>query len=295
LKKNVLLVVNPISGDLDKTEIVAAVALYAAKEDLNFVLYTTLGQDDIPKIRSLYDHFRPERVLVAGGDGTIKMVAESLENCEVILGIVPAGSSNGLATDLNLPEDLEAILEIAFESEGVAIDILSINGIWSMLLIAIGLNALLIKNYEAGELRGKWGYALQVFPTLLETEAPFTASITANNRTFECESRMIVIANSRRYGTGVLINPNGAMNDGLFELIILKNLDLVLFGKIISGNMPSDSEEVEILSTREATIKTLTPVPFQIDGEYCGEVQELNIRMLRHPLKIAVPLVAAIL
>jgi diacylglycerol kinase family enzyme len=49
---------------------------------------------------------------------------------------------------------------------------------------------------------------------------------------------MIVIANSKKYGTGVVINPNGVMNDGKFEIIILKNLDLVVFGKIITGNMP---------------------------------------------------------
>jgi diacylglycerol kinase family enzyme len=58
---------------------------------------------------------------------------------------------------------------------------------------------------------------------------------------------MIVIANSQKYGTGVTINPNGAMDDGKFELVILKNLDLVVLGKIISGNMPLDSVDVEII------------------------------------------------
>jgi hypothetical protein len=42
-------------------------------------------------------------------------------------------------------------------------------------------------------------------------------------------------------------NPNGAMDDGKFELVILKNLDLVVLGKIISGNMPLDSVDVEII------------------------------------------------
>jgi diacylglycerol kinase family enzyme len=48
-------------------------------------LYTTTGIDDIAKIKVLYDTLKPERVIVAGGDGTIKSVAESLENVDVVL------------------------------------------------------------------------------------------------------------------------------------------------------------------------------------------------------------------
>jgi diacylglycerol kinase family enzyme len=51
--------------------------------------------------------------LLAGGDGTIKMVAEAMENYDVIIGILPAGSANGLAVDLNLPTTIEN-LEIVF-------------------------------------------------------------------------------------------------------------------------------------------------------------------------------------
>jgi diacylglycerol kinase family enzyme len=51
---------------------------------------------------------------VAGGDGTIKMVAEAMENYDVIIGILPAGSANGLAVDLNLPTTIEENLEIVF-------------------------------------------------------------------------------------------------------------------------------------------------------------------------------------
>jgi hypothetical protein len=60
-----------------------------------------------------------------------------------------------------------------------------------------------------------------------------------------------------------------------FELVILKNLDLVVLGKFI-GNMPLDSVDVEI-STDKATVSTNVPVSFQIDGEYCGSETNLNI------------------
>ena len=104
---------------------------------------------------------------------------------------------------------------------------------------------------------------------------------------------MIVIANSQKYGTGVTINPAGLMDDGLFELVILKNMDLVLFGKIITGNMPINDEDVEIISTKKATITTQQPVNFQIDGEYCGKQTKLDIAILHQQIKVAVPTVAS--
>lgn len=284
-----LLVVNPISGAIDKTEFIDAATLFATKENLSLVEYTTTGKNDISKIRILYDQYKPERIIVVGGDGTIKIVAEALETQDVIIGILPAGSANGLSVDLNLPTSLEENLEVAFLHHYIEMDMISINGKMSIHLSDIGINADLVKNYEAGDLRGFWGYAMQAYTTLKDAEEPFSASITANNQTVKHTARMIVIANSQKYGTGVTINPNGSMNDGKFELIILKSLDLLLLGKIITGNMPIDSDDIVIISTENAFIKTDRPINFQIDGEYCGVQNELEIHILHKQMKIAVP------
>ena len=289
MKKNIIFVVNPISGDVDKTQYIEATKIFAEAENLEFILFETTGEDDISKIKSLYNQHKPERIIVAGGDGTIKMVAEALEKQDVILGILPAGSANGLSVDLNLPTTLEENLNIAFHHNYMEMDMISINGKKSLHLSDLGLNADLVKNYENSEIRGKLGYALQTFTTLTEMEEPFSATIIANNQTIECVARMIVIANSQKYGTGVVINPNGVMNDGKFELVILKNLDLITFGKIITGNMPIDSDDIEIISTDIAIIKTNSPVSFQIDGEYCGPETQLDIKILHKQMKVAIP------
>jgi diacylglycerol kinase (ATP) len=280
---------NPVSGGIDKAEIIEATSLFAAKENLNFILYETTGVNDILRIQELYASFKPERIIVAGGDGTIKMASEAMEEEDVILGILPAGSANGLAVELNLIKTLDENLVIAFHNNFMEVDMVVINGKRSLHLSDIGLNAELIKNYENSAMHGRWGYALQVFNTLIGKEELFKATITANNEVVECEAHMIVIANAQKYGTGVVINPNGLMDDGMFELIILKNLSLMVFGKIISGNMPLDPKEVLIISADKATIKTNIPVSFQIDGEYCGAQTELNIEILSKKTKIAIP------
>lgn len=289
MRKNIIMVVNPISGDIDKAELIAAVTLFVDKENLNLVIYTTSGVADIFNIEALYTTYKPERIIVAGGDGTIKMVAEAMEKHDVVLGILPAGSANGLAVDLNLPSTLEENLEIAFHNNFMEIDMISINGKKSIHLSDLGVNAEMIKNYEKSTIRGKWGYFLQTFSTLIDLDDTFTATITGDFETIECVARMIVIANSKKYGTGVSINPNGLMDDGKFELVILKNLDLVVLGKIITGNMPIDSEDVEIISTDKAIITTNVPVSFQIDGEYFGTESKLNIEILPKQMKVAIP------
>jgi len=288
-QKKYILVVNPISGDVDKSEIVTAVQKFALDLQITIVIYETSGNDDQQKIQGLYNQHLPDRVLIAGGDGTIKIVAEALEQQDIILGIIPAGSANGLSTDLNFPATLDENLQIAFSDHFIDLDMLCINNKKSLHLSDIGLNAELIKNYENSTIRGKLGYALQAINTLTDDEAPFKATIVANGRTIETDAKMVVIANSQKYGTGVIINPNGKMDDGKFEIVIIKNLDLLVFGKIVTGNMPINTGDVEIISSEQATITTNIPVFFQVDGEYCGEVSKLDIKIFKQHLKLAVP------
>jgi YegS/Rv2252/BmrU family lipid kinase len=288
LKKNIIIVVNPVSGAVEKKEIVDSTLLFAKKENLEPILYETSGTNDVENIKNLYNIHKPERIIIIGGDGTIRMVAEAIAKEDVILGIIPAGSANGFALDLDLQLTLEKNLEVAFLHQFMEVDIITINGKISIHLSDLGLNAELIKNYEQGEIHGKWGYALNTITTLFDSGEPFTAKVKANNETFGYVAIMIVIANAKKYGTGVVINPNGVMNDGKFELVILKNFDLILFGQIISGNMPSDPDDVEIISTDKATIELNAPVSFQIDGEYCGTETKLDIKILHKQLKVAV-------
>ncbi|TRW25201.1 diacylglycerol kinase [Flavobacterium zepuense] len=295
-KKKFLLIINPIAGGNDKAQLVAATKEFALKEGIELIEYETTGEDDETAIKNLYDEHKPERMLVAGGDGTIKIAAEAVEHHDVIIGVLPAGSANGLSVDLQLPNDLQENLEIAFHNDYMEMDMICINGKKSLHLSDIGANAELIKNYEGGTIRGKLGYALQAINTLSDMKEPFMATIVTKEKTIETEARMIVIANSQKYGTGVTINPIGVMDDGKFEIVILKNLDLLLVGKIMAGNMPLDNPDaVEIISTDAAQITTNRPVSFQIDGEFCGEEDNLDVIILPKQMRVAIPKPEAII
>ena len=286
-KNNVMMVVNPISGGVDKAYLVDQVSHYAKYLNLNLYCIETTGIDDLKNIRDYYTQFNPERVIMAGGDGTIKLVAEALEHQDVIFGILPVGSANGLATDLGLIKSLEDNIAIAFQNHFVAIDFISINNRMCIHLSDLGLNADLIKNYEKSTIRGKLGYALQVFKTISQAGKSFQVSIKNKEQLIEAKAQMIVIANSQKYGTGVVINPIGIMGDGKFELIILRKITFSVFLKIIMGKIPVSSGDVTVISTDKALININKPTSFQIDGEYCGKETNLDISISTRKLKIA--------
>lgn len=288
VKKKYILVINPISGDVDKTEIVEKTIAIANEMHIDIVVYETTGKDDEEEILKLYLAINPERILIVGGDGTIKMVGEVLEHYDVVFGIIPAGSANGLAIDLNLPREIDENIKIALQNDYLEIDMVEINKKKSLHLSDVGLNAVLVKNYENGTVRGKLGYALKVLQTLSESEESFEAIIEFDDQQIICEAEMIVIANSQKYGTGVVINPKGLINDGKFEIIVLKKVNLLTIGKIVTGNVSEESEEVDSYSTNKASITTSRKISFQIDGEYFGEVDHLNISILPNQMKVAV-------
>lgn len=287
--KNYILVVNPISGGMDKSKIIESIQEFAHTGSINLTVYETTGKDDESTIKNLYKLHHFERVLIAGGDGTIKLVAEALEDQDIIYGILPSGSANGLAKDLNLPDVLAENLQIAFYGNTVAIDIISINGMKCLHLSDIGLNARLIKSYEEGNIRGKLGYALHTIKTLSQNTEPLQALIECNEIRLDTEANVIIIANSQKYGTGVVINPDGKIDDGKFEIVVFKNLDLLMVGKILLGNMPIESNDIEIISADNARITTSSPVSFQIDGEYCDQITKLDIKILPNHIKVALP------
>lgn len=285
-----LFVINPISGAGDKTTLIDAVREYAANESIELVEYETTGEDDEGQIRKLYEEHKTPRLLVAGGDGTIKMAAEAVENHDVVIGVVPAGSANGLSVDLGLPTDLQEVLKVAFYGNYMEMDMVCINNRRSLHLSDLGVNADLIKRYEEGTMRGKLSYALKAISTLATLGDPFEVTIEADGTIVKSEARMVVIANTQKYGTGVTINPVGKFNDGYFEIVILKSLDVFLMGKIMAGNMPLDNkDEVEIISAQQAVIRVDRPTSFQVDGEFCGEESLLDVRILHKQMRVAIP------
>ena len=278
--RKVFLVVNPIAGDRDKNPIIQRVG-EVLPSNAKLRIFHTTGNDDIKRLQEELKDFSPDRILVIGGDGTIKMVAEALQDITgCSLGILPGGSSNGLATDLNLPKNVDEALKIALGNKTVKIDALQLGDTIGLHISDMGINAELIENYDKNKVRGHFGYLVSSFPTLANTEIPYTFSIRVNGKSWKTEAIMIAFANSKKFGTGALVNPHGEIDDGKFELLIFKKLDFLEIFKTLRGNIHMEDDFVEVVQTTEAHISTETPVSFQIDGEPIGKVQSASAKIL---------------
>ncbi len=289
-EKKVLLVLNPISGDVDKNDFLFWVRSHAATDGYALFEFLTSGAADLEPLRRKIRTVRPQRVIAAGGDGTITLVAEAIQDLEgVVLGIVPLGSANGLAVSLGLPTDPQVAWETALTAPGQKIDGIRINRELCLHLSDMGFNALLIKNFEAGLTRGKLGYMREFLKTVKEHRL-FRARITVGAQSLETETVIIIIANMEKYGTGFRINPQGLFNDGFFEVICIKSMNVGDLGKFLSGTLEEASGIVTIFKTREAVIEvTDTAVPFQIDGEYKGEALRLEAAIVPGFVTVALP------
>lgn len=287
--KKVLLVVNPIAGVQDKSELIEKIREKSKSQGFALEVYKTDGENDRQAIEGFMQEFRPDRVLVAGGDGTINQVADILRNFEVVLGLLPLGSANGLATNLGLSNDLDEAIEVALGIHTSCLDGLLLNGHLGMHLSDLGLNARLIKNYEESEVRGKWGYAKEVIHTLSEHEL-FRVRITTDTETYETEATLVIIGNATMYGTGVVVNPHGDLCDGKFEIVTATHFDLFELAKLLAGSTELNPEVVKISSTTHAEIECLDKkVLFQVDGEFLGAVNRVKAQVLPGMLTVAVP------
>ncbi|PRX51935.1 diacylglycerol/lipid kinase family protein [Salegentibacter salegens] len=284
--QKVLLIVNPISGDLNKKNIIETVENELLKINARLITFKTTGENDQDKIKKLVAENTFDRVFIAGGDGTIKQVAEALIDFLIPIAIFPAGSANGLAVNLGIPINLEEQLKIALGNKHTEMDMLEINGELCLHISDLGLNAELIKNYEHSRIRGKMGYLLQSIPTLWESKYPFEFEIELNNKRFTRKGILLAFANAKKYGTGANVNPKGKIDDGVFEILLFKNFDVLEILKTLRNETDVNSEFVEIIPVKSARVFCRKPVAFQIDGEYIGEKEEISVKISPKKLPI---------
>lgn len=285
----ILFVINPISGATSNDEAILLIHKKAAEKEVDFkFLYTTAENSD-DSIQTQLQDFRPDRVIACGGDGTVQLVAKNLMNKGVPIGIIPLGSANGLATALRLPSKLEDAIELVFNKPNeIMLDLLRFNDDHICTHLAdLGINAKLVKNFEAQGDRGMLGYAKHLLQSIKESPL-LQYTVRTSSQSYEKEGYMIVIANANMYGTGIRIS-NGNVSDGKFEISNIEKValdeaikaGLTRFNVFIDRDMFSD-----VISCDGAEIQINQKVDFQIDGEYMGQVDKLKVSI--HPSAIPV-------
>jgi diacylglycerol kinase (ATP) len=206
----------------------------------------------------------------------------------MLLGILPAGSANGLAKELGIPEDHTKALEIIVAGHSKKIHLLKINNHICIHLSDIGLNAHAIKKFETLPNRGMWGYVRAALKVVWVNPVMRVAMELAGE-VVKQKAHMIVIANATQYGSGAVINPIGKLDDNLFEVIVVKKISLLELFKMIFSHNAYDSTKTEVFQTNSLHLRCKVKVHFQVDGEYLGKVNEVTATLIPNALEIIVP------
>lgn len=290
--KKILFVINPISGDIDKADFQQVLKAFMDSNQQDFEVYLTSGKDDKKQISRLIDSLKPHTVVAAGGDGTCNLVAQLLVNKNIKLGIIPLGSANGMATGFSLPNDFRKNLQFIINGKSKPIDVLQINNDHiSLHLSDVGVNAKIIERFDKGNLRGILGYG-KYFMEELKNAKPAKFKIITSEKSRKKIAYMIIIANAAQYGTGAVINPNGQLDDGYFEVIVIRPKKFVQVLRMI---IPFFTRKIHLLNfidiykEKAVTIENYNRLPLQIDGEIIGQPERIHVEILPHAVQLIVP------
>ena len=284
-----LFAINPASGGKDKSDWETAIEAFFAGSDHTADLLRLTDQDDARLIRERIKQSKPDRVVAVGGDGTVKLVAEQVLNSGLPMGILPAGSANGMARELAIPLTPEESLPVLINGVAKPMDVICIGDDDICLHLSdIGLNAQLVKYYKQNNWRGKLGYARGALRVLTHRKL-LQVSINTGDKTLHRSAFMVVLANARLYGTGAVINPDGDLSDGIFEVVILRRLSVWELLKMFWRYQPFDPGKVEIIKATSIHIETRRKAYFQVDGEYRGRVSDIRAEVRPGQLLMLVP------
>jgi diacylglycerol kinase family enzyme len=289
--KNLLFVLNPISGDIAKEEAQELIENFCRDHHFRHQFYYTTGDGDAEALELLVTKNQPDAVVAVGGDGTVSLVAKILNHEGPPLAIIPLGSGNGLSKDLGIPQDITEAIMLLTDSRIRAIDSLEIDGHNVFHLADLGFNARIVKLFCEGDSRGPGTYARIAFQEYLKYE-PFHYKIVTDQETFEGPAFMLTIANANAFGSNAAINPDGVVDDGFFEICLLEPFPkTAAIGILINLYTDTIQKSVysRILKCRRATIYKEKGDVIQIDGEPVELDNELQVHLHKRSLQVLVP------
>lgn len=234
--------------------------------------------------------------VVWGGDGTINEVASQLVPHGIPLGIVPAGSGNGLARELGLDWNPRRALDTALRGRVRRIDAGELAGHLFFNVAGIGLDAKLALAFDARKQRGLRGYAASLLHELwaynpgcytVTTDGSTTDGLAINRKAL-----LIALANTRQYGNRAVIAPLAKPDDGLLELVVVPPLSPVLTlwhaSRLFTRTVHRLPGAV-MHSVRGGRIAGDGPLTFHVDGEVVVGPSTLSVRVHPGVLAVRVP------
>jgi diacylglycerol kinase (ATP) len=235
-------VINPISGQGAGARFGARVTTFLAQRKISYQVISGANAVQTSQAFAQFLAQSPdcEGVFSVGGDGLAHLVLQQLAKTQIPLAVVPAGTGNDLVRSLGWPLDnLDVILAGVLTELPKLIDLGFANNEWFGAILSTGFDSLV--NERAN--RMKWPRGPAKYNLAIARELPGFKprhyKITLDDYEFETEAMLIAVGNGRSYGGGMQVCPQAKMQDGFFDVMVLRPISklefLRVFPKVYAG------------------------------------------------------------
>lgn len=234
-------------------------------------------------------------VLGVGGDGMIGCVGGALAGTGAVFGIVPAGRGNDFARQLGVPADPERLAPLLLDGEPRAVDAIEANGTPVLGSVYAGVDA--VANANANKtrlLRGSAAYYVGALRAIVSWRAA-DYRVIVDGEEHRREGYTVVAANSGYYGFGKHVAPDARVDDGLLDVVLIRNASRLLFFAVmreLEAGTHVRRPQVEVLRGREVRIELAGPpgrtLPYGADGELPG-VLPVTAKVMPGALRVLAP------
>jgi diacylglycerol kinase (ATP) len=287
---------NPVSG-LSQAEVVREKISQAMEEhQIPFEIYETTGKEDIHDLVKAAIKNGFERFVAVGGDGTVSGVASGLVRTEIPLVIIPTGTVNALARELQIPMALDdSVRWWLSDYRKKVIDVIDVGGRYYLLNVSVGTSAKIMKEVKREDIH-RFGVIVFIWQALKRrAEVPtYRFQLAIDGRKIYFRAAEVVVANS-----GVLLgmkalqlDADASLDNGKLSVcrVRLKTIfDYARIGLKMLTQPPEENEELHCMdATREIKIQASRSIPVQGDGELIGNTP-VTIRLVPHALHLLLP------
>jgi|SRR5690606_30216241 len=250
--------------------------------------HATTGAGDATNAARIAVEREYDLVVAAGGDGTINEVVNGLAEQEYrpTLGVIPVGTTNDFARAIGVPRNIEGACDVIIEGNSVPIDIGRVSDKYFVNIAGGG--RLTELTYEVPSklktMLGQLAYYLkgmEMLPSIRPTEV----SIEYDGKLFEGEIMLFLVSLTNSVGGFEKLAPDSSLNDGLFDLLILKKANLADFIKVatlaIRGEHINDPHVIYTKANR-VKVNPTEKMQINLDGEYGGLLPGEFVNLYKH-------------
>lgn len=242
--KKVKLVYNSNAGQSKFSQFLDLVIEKFMQNDLEVIIYRAGDKDNLEEFLKDSDREELYGIVVAGGDGTLNKVVTIMMkyNIKTPLGVIPAGTSNDFAKHINMPNSYLDSIDKILKNNVCGVDVGKANDKYFINVCSAGLftNSSQRADPNLKQTLGKVSYFITGAKELFKFR-PFSVRIRADEEEYTEKINLFLVFNGSSVGGMTYFTSDSSIQDGLLDLIIIKNCNLhevaILLSKAFTGNL----------------------------------------------------------